>query len=84
MVSPELIKVAMPLKSVFDFRKHSKNMNLVRSSNFNLQNYEFEKRSDSIIEEGDLQKLEIELRRKQKKRIQNEERQNNQRLQNEL
>ena len=32
----------------------------------------YEDRCDSKIEEGDLQKLEIELRKKQKKRIRNE------------
>lgn len=36
--------------------------------------YESEKRCDSRIEEADLQKLEIELKKKQSKRIKKEQR----------
>jgi hypothetical protein len=34
-----------------------------------MENFEFSERCDSKIEEGDLKKLEIELKKKQRKRI---------------
>jgi len=39
-----------------------------------LDSLEFNERCDSKIEEGDLKKLEIELKKKQRKRIRNEQR----------
>jgi hypothetical protein len=64
LVSPDLIKVEMPQKTVYDFRNKSKNMSLIRTDNYNLESFDCEKRCDSIIEEGDLKKLEIELKKK--------------------
>ena len=45
-------------------------MHLVQEGIFD--NFEYTDRCDSKIEEGDLQKLEIELKKKQRKRILNE------------
>jgi hypothetical protein len=65
LVSPDLIKVEHPQKTVYDFRNRSKNLSMLRTTeNYSLDNFDSEKRCDSIIEEGDLKKLEIELKRK--------------------
>jgi hypothetical protein len=63
-VSPDLIKVEHPQKTIYDFRNRSKNLSLLRTENYSLDHFDSEKRCDSIIEEGDLKKLEIELKRK--------------------
>lgn len=55
---------------MFDFTKKSKNMKLLNEGR--LDSLEFNERCDSKIEEGDLKKLEIELKKKQRKRIRNE------------
>jgi hypothetical protein len=72
LLPPEQIKVEMPMKVVYDFTKRSHNMRLVNEGKF--EDFEFTERCDSKIEEGDLAKLEIELKKKQKRRIKREER----------
>jgi hypothetical protein len=73
LVAPEQIKVEhIPVKKVYDFTKRSKNMKLFNEGH--MENFEFSERCDSKIEEGDLKKLEIELKKKQRKRIRNEQR----------
>lgn len=65
-----MIKVEPPQKTVYDFRKKSSNMRLLKETTlYTLESFDCEKRCDSIIEEGDLKKLEIELKKKQRKRI---------------
>jgi hypothetical protein len=63
-VPPEQIKVEIPVKYVFDFTKRSKNYRLMKHGNENREEYEFERRCDSKIEPGDLEKLEAELKKK--------------------
>ena len=55
------------MKNVYDFTKRSPNMKLVEDGQF--ERFEYEERCDSKLKEEDLQKLEIELRKKQKKRL---------------
>lgn len=67
MIAPELIKVeAIPIKVVYDFTKRSHNMKLLEEGDY--ERFECEERCDSKIKPEDLKKLEIELRKKQKKR----------------
>jgi hypothetical protein len=56
----------MPMKIVYDFTKRSINMKYVEEGIFGK--FEFEERCDSKVKEDDLEKLEIELKKKQKKR----------------
>lgn len=72
MVPPEQIKVEMPIKVVYDFTKKSKNLKLVNEGRFD--DFDYIERCDSKLEEGDLAKLEIELKKKQRKRQKQEER----------
>lgn len=71
LVPPEQIRVEIPVKYVFDFTKRSKNYKMMKKQRgnegdgFEECEYEFERRCDSKIEPGDLEKLEAELRRKQ-------------------
>lgn len=67
MISPELIKVEFPQKQVYDFRKKTNNYQLMNSGIYDQ--YDCEKRYDSKVVEEDLKTLEIELKRKQEKRI---------------
>jgi hypothetical protein len=68
-VPPDMIRVEHPLKTVYDFRNKSNNMRILKENSlYTLQTFDSEKRCDSIIEEGDLKKLEIELKKKYKKR----------------
>ncbi|CDW80668.1 UNKNOWN [Stylonychia lemnae] len=62
LVPPEQIKVEhIPIKISYDFTKKSKNMKLLNEGQ--LDNFEYSERCDSKIEEGDLKKLEIELKK---------------------
>ena len=84
LVAPDLIKLEnLPTKKVYDFTKHSQNYRLFEnnettmqpSANFSLENLEYEeKRCDSRLKEEDLKLLEIELKKKQKRRIKKERR----------
>jgi len=83
LVAPDLIKLeSLPTKKVYDFTKHSQNYRLFdnneamhQPTNYSLENLEYEeKRCDSRLKEEDLKLLEIELRKKQKKRIKKERR----------
>lgn len=62
----------MPVKIVYDFTKRSNNMKLINDGKY--EDLEFTERCDSKLEEADLQRLEIELKKKQKRRIRNEQR----------
>lgn len=66
MVPPDQIKVEIPHKIVYDFTKKSYNTKLLEDGV--LDRFIFEDRCDSKIEEGDLEKLQIELKKKQRKR----------------
>jgi hypothetical protein len=84
LVAPDLIKLEnLATKKVYDFTKHSQNYRLFEnnettmqpSANFSLENLEYEeKRCDSRLKEEDLKLLEIELKKKQKRRIKKERR----------
>jgi len=50
------------MKVVYDFTKKSKNMRLVNEGRFD--DFDYIERCDSKLEEGDLAKLEIELKKK--------------------
>ena len=68
-----MIKVeAIPTKVVYDFTKRSKNYKLAEEGIYDK--FDCEERSDSKIKPEDLKKLEIELKRKQKRRVKNERR----------
>lgn len=70
---PELIKVeTIPMKVVYDFTKRSQNMKFLEEGFFDK--FEREERCDSKLKEEDLKKLEIELRKKQKRRVRREKR----------
>eukprot|EP00347_Sterkiella_histriomuscorum_P021741 403332928 len=73
LLPPDQIKVQIPVKKLYDFTKRSQNMQLVNEGVFDQ--FDYTERCDSKIEEGDLQKLEIELKKKQRKRIRQEQRQ---------
>ena len=65
------------MKKVYDFTKHSQNYKYIEAGDvqpsFSLENLEYEeKRCDSRLKEEDLKLLEIELKRKQKRRIKRE------------
>jgi hypothetical protein len=62
----------MPHKVVYDFTKKSYNAKLVEDGVFDQ--FIYEDRCDSKIEQGDLEKLQLELKKKQKKRIKQEQR----------
>ena len=70
LLPPEEIKVEMPIKIVYDFTKRSANKKLLDEGVYGR--FEYDERSDSKIVEEDLEKLEIELKKKQKKRIRKE------------
>jgi len=84
LVAPDLIKLdSLPTKKVYDFTKHSQNYRLfdnneailLPTTNYSLENLEYEeKRCDSRLKEEDLKLLEIELKKKQKRRIKKERR----------
>lgn len=84
LVAPDLIKLdSLPTKKVYDFTKHSQNYRLFDNNeatmqpttNYSLENLEYEeKRCDSRLKEEDLKLLEIELKKKQKRRIKKERR----------
>lgn len=57
----------MPYKTVYDFTKRSTNYKMMTEGIFDQ--YECERRCDSKILENDLKVLEIELKKKQEKRI---------------
>lgn len=68
LIAPELIKVeSIPKKVVYDFTKKSTNYKMVEDGIFDR--FDFEERCDSKIRPEDLKKLEIELKKKQKRRI---------------
>lgn len=58
------------MKVVYDLRKRSNNQRLIQEGKY--EELECVERCDSKIEEGDLERLEIELKKKQKKRLRNE------------
>lgn len=60
----------MPKKVVYDFTKRSQNVKYLQDDH--LDRFECEERADSKLKEEDLQKLEIELKKKQKRRIKRE------------
>ena len=65
--APDLIKIeAIPTKVVYDFTKRSANLKLVEQGDFD--NFEYEERCDSKLRPEDFKKLEIELKKKHKKR----------------
>ncbi len=63
LVAPELIKVsAIPIKKVYDFTKRSQNAKYLEEGA--QDQIEYEERSDSKLNQDDLKKLEIELKKK--------------------
>jgi hypothetical protein len=72
LVPPELIKVEIPHRMVYDFTKKSYNSKLLEDGVYDR--FIFEDRCDSKIEEGDLEKLQIELKKKQRRRNRAEQR----------
>jgi hypothetical protein len=73
IAQPDLIKVqAIPSKNIYDFTKRSNNMKYLEEGLYDK--FEYEERCDSGLKEEDLKKLEIELKKKQKKRIKRESR----------
>jgi len=52
LTAPELIKVEMPIKTVYDFTKKSNNMRMVNEGKF--EDFDYIERCDSKLEEGDL------------------------------
>jgi hypothetical protein len=68
VAQPDLIKVeTVPQKVVFDFTKRSNNARLLEEGV--LDRFESEQRCDSKIKPEDLKRLEIELKKKQKRRV---------------
>ena len=61
----------IPEKIVYDFRKNTQNYQLLQDKtlmgNFDGFTFDFEQRCDSIIEEGDLARLQKEFDRNYKK-----------------
>jgi hypothetical protein len=73
LISPDLIKVeAIPKKVVYDFTKKSTNYKMLEEGIYDR--FDCEERCDSKIKPEDLKKLEIELKKKQKRRIKRESR----------
>lgn len=64
------IRVEIPVKIVYDFRKQSQNMQMVRQGK--LGNFRGEEKLDEILSEDDLGKIENELKKKHKKRTKRE------------
>jgi hypothetical protein len=62
---------SIPEKIVYDFRKNTSNYRLLQDKslmgNFDGFAFDFEQRCDSIIEEGDLARLQKEFDRNYKK-----------------
>ena len=73
LVAPELIKVsAIPTKKLYDFTKRSQNAKYLEEGA--LDRIEYVEHSDSKLNQDDLTKIEIELKKKQKRRIKRERR----------
>jgi hypothetical protein len=54
--------VERPVKAVYDFTKKSENQKMIREGR--VEDLEYQYRADSIIEDSDLKKLEVELKQK--------------------
>ena len=73
LVAPDLIKLeSLPMRVIYDFTKRSKNYKLMEEGQF--ERFEGVERQDSKLGQEDLKKLEIELKKKQKRRIRREAR----------